>query len=139
MPYTVVYAWYPPDRVDDVVNVYMKVMEKFPVDESVAAPVIPGAVSSTKKGISTITISEVKPQKLDEAVDRLNQSMVMFHSVTDYRYEVKIMSTFFLHLTKFIYLYISNIDNRLYALVIIASIFWILSNLDTLIWKGRMV
>ncbi len=93
MPYTMTHAWYPPDMVDDVVNKYMEVMEKFPVDESVAVPVIPAAITSTKKGIETIVISEVKPKKLDEAIERITQSMVMFHSVPGYRYEVKTWMT----------------------------------------------
>ncbi len=93
MPYIFTHAWYPPDKVDDVVNKYMEAMEKIPVDESIATPIVLGAVDSTKEGIETITISEAKPQKLDEALERTNQRMVMFHSVPEYRYETKVLST----------------------------------------------
>ena len=93
MPYIVVHAWYPPNRVDDVVSKYMEAMEKVPDDESISTPIVPAAVSSTKKGIETISISEIKPQKLEEAMERTNQRMVMFHSVPDYRYETKMWMT----------------------------------------------
>ena len=93
MPYIIVHTWYPPDRVDDVVNAYMQAMEKVPTDESITTPLVDAAVTSTKNGIETITISEVKPQKLEEAMERTNQRMVMFHSVPDYRYEIKMWST----------------------------------------------
>jgi hypothetical protein len=93
MPYIVVQAWYPPDRVDDVVNVYMQAVEKVPADESITTPVVEAAVTSNKDGIETISISEVKPGKLEEAIDRTNQRMVMFHSVPDYRYESKTWMT----------------------------------------------
>lgn len=93
MPYIVVQAWYPPDRVDDVVNAYMQAMEKVPADESATTPLVDAAVTSTKNGLETITISEVKPQKLEEAFERTQQRMVMFHSVPDYRYETKMWMT----------------------------------------------
>ena len=93
MSYIVVRAWYPPDRVDDVVNVYMEAMEKVPADESITTTIVEAAVTSTIDGIETISISEVKPQKLEEAMERTNQRMVMFHSVPDYRYEAKMWMT----------------------------------------------
>lgn len=93
MPYIIVHTWYPPDRVGEVVNVYMEAMEKVPADESIATVIVEAAVTSTKKGIETISISEVKPQKYEEAMERTNQRMVMFHSVPDYRYETKMWMT----------------------------------------------
>ena len=93
MPYIVVQAWYPPDSVDDVVNAYMEAIEKVPADESITTPLVDAAVTSTINGIETITISEVKPQKLEEAFQRTQQRMVMFHSVPDYRYETKMGMT----------------------------------------------
>ena len=93
MPYIVVQAWYPPDSVDDVVNAYMQAMEQVPADESIAKVVVEAAVTSSINGIETISISEVKPKKLEDALERTNQRMVMFHSVPDYRYESKVWST----------------------------------------------
>ena len=93
MPYIVVHSWYPPHIGEEVVKKYMEAMEKYPEEERLGDPTVPVAVSSTVNGIECLSISNIKPNMLEEALERTNNTMAMFNSIPDYRHETKVWMT----------------------------------------------
>jgi hypothetical protein len=93
MPYIVTTAWYPSDRVTEVVKTYFEVLKKYPPDDSLGEAVVPAAVTTTKRGIKTLGITEVKEGKLEEALNRARSVMVMYHNIKGYEYSVAVYAT----------------------------------------------
>ena len=56
-------------------------------------PVIPLAVKTSKKGVEVIGISEVKPGKLQELIDRTFRALIEFNSIDGFEYSVEVYST----------------------------------------------
>lgn len=93
MPYIVITSWYPSDKVIEVVKTYFEAIKKYPPDDSLGEAVVPAAVTTTKRGIKTIGITEVKEGKLQEALNRARSTMVMYHNIEGYEYTVDIYAT----------------------------------------------
>jgi len=87
--YIVITSLYPNDKSKDVAKIYLKCLEKYPLDNNVAIPVVPVAIRATREGIRTMVISEVKKGKLDEAMAIVTNRLVMFHDIPGYRYSIK--------------------------------------------------
>ena len=87
--YIIITSLYPNDKAKEVAKMYLKCLEKYPVDNSVAAPVVPVAIRATHEGIRTIVISEVKKGKLDDAMATATNRLVMFHDIPGYRYSIQ--------------------------------------------------
>jgi hypothetical protein len=87
--YIVITSLYPNDKAKEVAKMYLKCLEKYPVDNSVATPIVPVAIRATQQGIRTIVISEVKKGKFDDAMAISTNRMVMFHDIEGYRYSIK--------------------------------------------------
>ena len=93
MPYIIIHCWYPNHLADEVAKKYLETMEKYPPDESLAKTIVPAAVSSTRKGIKTITIDEVERQKLGDALERDALFMAEFRNIEGFNYEIKSWAT----------------------------------------------
>jgi hypothetical protein len=93
MPYLITHIWYPNHVVDEVAKKYGENLEKYPPDESISKNIVPAAVSATKKGIEVISIDEVEPQKLGDALEREALFMVEYRNINGFRYETKIWAT----------------------------------------------
>jgi hypothetical protein len=93
MPYIITTTWYPSDKTTDAANRYFEMLEKFPPDDSLGEQVVPVAVTTTKKGIKTMGITEAKEGKLEEALTRGRNSMVMFHNIEGFEYTIEVYST----------------------------------------------
>jgi hypothetical protein len=93
MPYVITRCWYPNHLVDEVAKKYIEIMEKYPPDESISKTIVPAAVSSTKNGIETISIDEVKSQKLADALEHDALFMAEYRNIKGFRYETKVWST----------------------------------------------
>lgn len=89
MPYLVTRCWYPNHLVDEVAKKYIENMEKIPPDESIAKTIVPVAVSTTEKGIETISIDEVESQKLGDALEHNALFMAEYRNINGFRYETK--------------------------------------------------
>jgi len=87
--YITVESIYPSDKAKEVAQVYLKAMEKYPDDVSLATPTVLGAVRTTFQGISVTSIFEPKKGKLEEAYALAVNRMAMFHSVQGFEYEFK--------------------------------------------------
>jgi hypothetical protein len=87
--YIMLTACYPPSKTDEVVKKYMEVIEQFPPDESIAAPVFPGGVWADDKGINSVQISEVKEGKFKEAMMRIARAAAQYRNIEGYRYHIR--------------------------------------------------
>ena len=92
MPYLITRCWYPLHKAGEPGKIYLEAMEKYPPDESISKPIVPAAVTSTKKGIQSISVDEVESQKVGEAYARALQTMVEFRSIEGFSYEIKVWS-----------------------------------------------
>ena len=68
MPYIFLEAWYPTDLVPEV-------------------------VSSNRKGIKVVSITEVKEGKLQEALTWVGTRMISFQSIKGFEYKIRLWST----------------------------------------------
>jgi hypothetical protein len=87
--YIIITSLYPNDKAKEVAKMYLKCLEKYPVDNSVATPIVPVAIRATHDGIRTIVVSEVKKGKFDDAMANTVNRMAMFHDIPGYRYSIK--------------------------------------------------
>ena len=93
MPYIVTYSWYPTHKIPEVVKRYFEVIEKLPHDESLSELVVPVSLKATERGIASTGIELVKDGKLEEALNRRIQGMIMYHDIEGYEYSVEIQNT----------------------------------------------
>lgn len=93
MPYLITTSIYPTDKATEVAEKYFEIMQKYPVDENVAIPVVPVAAKTTKQGLQVMVISEVKAGKLEEALDRAVNAMAMLNDVVGLEYTVDVYMT----------------------------------------------
>ena len=64
MPYLITRCWYPLHKAGEPGKIYLKAMEKYPPDESIAKPVVPVAVTSTQKVFKPYRLRRWKGRKL---------------------------------------------------------------------------
>jgi hypothetical protein len=93
MPYLITRCWYPNHIADEVAKKYVENMEKYPPDESISKTIVPVAVSTTKKGIETLSVAEVESQKLGDAIERETLHMIEYRNINGFRYEIKTWAT----------------------------------------------
>ena len=92
MPYLIMTSLYPSEKAPEVGARYLEALAKYPPDESLTTQVVPAAVITTHHGIKVIGISDVKDGKLEEALRRTGDIMVMFHSIAGFEYTVEVYS-----------------------------------------------
>ena len=92
MPYLITTSLYPSEIAPEVGARYLEALAKYPPDESLGSPTVPAAVNTTHQGIKVIGISDVKEGKLEEALRRTGDIMVMFHSIVGFEYTVRVYS-----------------------------------------------
>ena len=93
MPYIVVKSRYPTHKVPEVAKRYLEMVEKFPQDKTLSEAVVPSSIKATEQGIEVMGISLVKEGKLEEALSRTTQMMVMYHDIEGYEYSVEVQNT----------------------------------------------
>lgn len=89
MVYIIIDVWYPPGQESKAANKYLEVMKKYPADLSVGEATIPIAVNSTPEGIHTITVTNVKKGKLEQAIKDATRNMLEFSSIEGMRYQIR--------------------------------------------------
>jgi hypothetical protein len=90
MPYIITTSLYPSHKAPEVAKRYLEALAKYPPDENLATQVVPAAVKSIHEGIKVIGIGEVKEGKLEEALTRTANMMVMFHGIEGFEYSTQI-------------------------------------------------
>ncbi len=93
MPYIVTTSIYPADKANEVAEIYLEAIKKYPPDENLGTTIIPAAVKSTEKGIRVMGVVEVKEGKLEEALSRSSKLMQPFLSIVGYSYTTDINLT----------------------------------------------
>jgi len=92
MPYLVTTSLYPSEKAPEVGARYLEALAKYPPDESLTTQVVPAAVTTTQQGIKVIGISDVIEGKLEEALRRAGDFMVMFQSIAGFEYTIQVYS-----------------------------------------------
>lgn len=92
MPYIVIFSWYPPHIVDEVVKVYLESLQKQPIPSYVKR-LVPVAGISDKDGFFIINVDEVKQDDLGKAMNYADKFMANFARIEGFRSEIKIFST----------------------------------------------
>jgi hypothetical protein len=92
MPYIITDSRYPSNIASEVGTRYLEALSKYPPDESLGTEIVPAAVTTTHQGIKVIGISDIKEEKLQEALRRTGDMMVMFHSIVGFEYTVRVYS-----------------------------------------------
>ena len=90
MPYIITTSLYPSHKASEVAERYLEAIAKYPLDENFATEVVPAAVKSVHEGIKVTGIVDVKEGKLEDALNRTVNMMVMFQSIEGFRYTTEI-------------------------------------------------
>ena len=93
MPYLLTKAWWPSDKTMEVVNKGVEVVSKYPADPSISEEVVPNCVKAAKNGIINISIDEVKPGKLEEALTRARKAAAEYHNIVGFEYSIEVWAT----------------------------------------------
>jgi len=89
MVYLFLEVWYPPGQESKAGSKYLEVMKKYPPDLSVGEATIPFAVNTTPEGIHTITVTNVKKGKLEQAIKDATRDMLEFSGIEGMRYQIR--------------------------------------------------
>ena len=87
MTFIIVTVWFPLNKGGEAAEKYVEVRKEFPTDRSLTKEVLQGAIIVKRDMIKSISVSEVKPGKLDEALARQQSSMIPFHDIDGYEYK----------------------------------------------------
>jgi len=90
MPYIITTSLYPSHKGPEVAERYLEAITKYPPDENLGTEVVPAAVKSVHDGIKVTGITEVKQGKLEEALNRTVNMMVMFQGIEGFEYITEI-------------------------------------------------
>ncbi|MBC8458405.1 MAG: hypothetical protein H8D67_10465, partial [Deltaproteobacteria bacterium] len=93
MPYIIATSVYPTDKVKEVVEKYFEALQKFPLDENLETEVVPVASKTTKKGVKTMSIGEVKEGKLEKALARAGSTVALFYDIVGFECTIDVYST----------------------------------------------
>ncbi|HEC38394.1 hypothetical protein LCGC14_1290840 [marine sediment metagenome] len=93
MPFIIATSSYPSHKQDEVVKKYIKLIPKYPPDESLGE-LIAQPVSTGPNGITVLSIYRVKEGKLDAAFIRTGTQLYEYKDIEGYEYEVKVWLTF---------------------------------------------
>ena len=94
MPYIVVTTWTPLAKGKQVVEIYAKLRQKFPVDKTLTKELIQGVLKVEGGKSKSISISKVKEGMMDKALLRQQDAMVMFHDVEGLEYRIDVYFDF---------------------------------------------
>ena len=82
-------TWFPPEKEEEVNQIYFSLPEKYPVDESLGKTLVPMGVSSTKEGTKVIIVFEVAKGKFADAMELVAKQLREFRHIEGYRYEIE--------------------------------------------------
>ena len=79
-------TWYPTSQAENAGKAYIEAMKKFPVDRSIAKPILQSGVKLEKEGIHAIAVTSVKEGKVREAMDLIvKRLLILAKGVEDIR------------------------------------------------------
>ncbi|MFX0138002.1 MAG: hypothetical protein ACFFDN_30450 [Candidatus Hodarchaeota archaeon] len=93
MGYIVITAWYPSHLGTELGKKYLEVMKKYPPSKNPGKDIIPVMVTTTKKGIKVMSITEYKdddPQMFADVMNWANINMVEYMNIEGFEYKTRI-------------------------------------------------
>jgi len=90
MPYIVVTAWFPLNKATETAEKYIEERKAFPPDKSLVKELVANALKVDKNKIRSIYIAEVKEGKLNEALTRQQNAMILYHNIEGYEYTIEV-------------------------------------------------
>jgi hypothetical protein len=88
MPYIIVTSLYPSHKAQEVGETYLESLKKYPPDEALATQVVPAAAKTTLQGVEVLSVIEPKEGKVEEALRRVRDEMVMFLPIEGFEYSI---------------------------------------------------
>jgi hypothetical protein len=85
-------VWIPYGKEKEFGQRYIEAVKKFPLDRSLEKSLLQAAARPTKDGFKAIGISQSKPGKYEEFLNRLNSMMLMFGIIEGLTYEIETFS-----------------------------------------------
>ena len=93
MPYIVVTARFPLNKGSEAAEKYIEERKAFPPDRSLVKELVPNAIKIDNDKIKSIYIAEVKEGKLNEALTRQQNAMIIYHDIEGYEYTIDVCFT----------------------------------------------
>jgi len=92
MPIIMTTMWYPISKRIEVGKKFIEAAKKFPPDETIAKNLGTG-VMRDKHGAKIIVMSEVMEGKLQEALERANETIGLFNDIEGFNTRIDLMAT----------------------------------------------
>ncbi|MFW9941488.1 MAG: hypothetical protein ACFFFT_10650 [Candidatus Thorarchaeota archaeon] len=93
MVYIITTVWFPSSVRMEVAQKAIEVAQKMPPDPSIGTVVVPGAIMGSPNGITSITISEVKEGKLEEALNFAAENIMQYADIEGFNYKIDLANT----------------------------------------------
>ena len=93
IPYIIVTARFPLNKGTEAAEIYLEERKAFPPDRSLVKELVPNAIKVDKDKIRSIYIAEVKEGKLNEALTRQQNAMILYHDLEGYEYTIEVCFT----------------------------------------------
>jgi len=93
MPIIFIESQYPVSKNKEVLAAWLKALEKYPRDESLATPLVESAVTSDKCGLRVFSANQTKPGKYEEALAYTAKFMTEFFDIEGFYYEIRTWMT----------------------------------------------
>lgn len=94
MPYIISFTKWPSDKASEVIKIAIEVAQKYPPDDSLGEPVVPNAVKGSLEGLRTLSVTEVKEGKLEEALTRAMEILAMYGTqIEGFEYSIEVWAT----------------------------------------------
>ena len=90
MPYMFTTSSYPTDLREEAVEAYFKMLNEMPFDKSLGKETIKVAVTTTPKGVKTLSIMDVKEGKLTEALLWDYRRMSYFQLIKGFEFKIRV-------------------------------------------------
>ncbi len=82
-------TWFPAGKSSEVGKKYLEVLKQFPPDKTIAKVIVRVGVRTTKEGMKSFSIFEIKEGKLKEFMDIAYKQILMFSEIEGYRSEME--------------------------------------------------
>ena len=87
MPIIVIDNRYPHHKNKEVVETWLKALEKHPRPEGLFTPLVETAVKSSKNGLRVLSAYQTNPGKYEEAAAYFSKFMAEFFNIKGYSYD----------------------------------------------------
>lgn len=82
--------WWPANKAEEVGKKYLEALKKYPENRAISKPIVRSAIWTTNEGMHSITVNDIKPGKVKEAMDLATQTELVMSSIEGWRYSINI-------------------------------------------------